>query len=87
MKQCPKCQNEELHRESADVGVGVIYGPWGCPQCGWSESEEYDLSGGKSPIDEKGGVTDQFGVYYPPENSVAMAYRLAAKMGKDDGST
>ena len=56
-------------------------GPWGCVDCGWSESEEYDLSGGRSPFDEKGGVFDQFGGYYPPENSVAIAYRMAQAAG------
>lgn len=76
-KLCPKCGCDELWRDEVDVGVGIIYGPWGCPDCGWSESEQYDLSEGRDPIDEKGGVTDQFGGYYPPENSVALAYRLA----------
>jgi len=73
---CPKCGGETW-QDSADVGVGVIYGPRGCGDCGWSESEAYDLSSGRSPIDENGGVTDQFGGYYPPGNSVALAYRLA----------
>jgi len=74
---CPKC-NQPCHREEADVGVGIIYGPWGC-SCGWSESEEYDLSGGRDPIDEKGGYLDQYGVYYPPGNFVAIAMRSARK--------
>jgi hypothetical protein len=76
--KCPKC-GTDCEREEVDVGVGVISGPWGCFGCGWSENTEYDLSEGKSPIDEKGGVTDQCGVYYPPGNSVALAYRLAAQ--------
>ena len=71
--KCPKC-GEECWREEADVGVGIIYGPWGC-QCGWSESEMYDLSKGRNPIDEKGGYLDQYGVYYPPGNPVAIAMR------------
>ncbi len=33
---CPKC-GADCWRESADVGVGIIYGPWGCPECCWSE--------------------------------------------------
>lgn len=78
--KCPKC-GDDAHREEADVGVGIIYGPWGCP-CGWSESEEYDLSGGRDPIDEKGGVLDQFGVYYPNGNSVATAYKIARSFEK-----
>ena len=75
-EHCPKC-GEECWRDSADVGVGIIYGPWGCAACGWSESETYDLSEGKDPIDERGGVTDQFGNYYPPGNTVSLAYRMA----------
>jgi len=80
--KCPKC-NEDCDREEVDVGVGIIYGPWGCPNCGWSEDEEYDLSTGRDPIDEKGGVLDQFGVYYPPGNFVARAYRLAKRSSPD----
>lgn len=33
---CPKC-NSECDRDEADVGVGILYGPWGCYSCGWSE--------------------------------------------------
>lgn len=44
---CPKC-GEEVYRESADVGVGVIYGPWGCMMCGWSEDPRFDSSEGES---------------------------------------
>jgi len=82
--KCPKCGNDECHREEVDVGVGIIYGPWGCSECGWSESEEYDLSDGKDPFDEKGGFTDQYGVYYPPGNLVAKAIRKAR--GEPDAS-
>lgn len=80
--ECPKCKTD-CHREEADVGVGIIYGPWGCPECGWSESEEYDLSDGQDPIDERGGYTDQFGVYYPPENLVAIAMRKVRDHASD----
>lgn len=56
---CPKC-GEECWRESADVGVGVIYGPYGCTACGWSEDPRYDCSEG--PREENGGwVTPQGG--------------------------
>lgn len=59
---CPKC-GTECHRDEADVGVGVIYGPWGCPGCGWSENPEYDHSEGKPPAaaDHPGRYVDQFG--------------------------
>lgn len=63
---CPKC-GDNCMRDEVDIGVGTIYGPFGC-QCGWSESEEYDRSNGESPanIAEAGSdrVTDQFGVSY-----------------------
>lgn len=75
---CPKCSGE-TYRDSVDVGVGVIYGPAGCIECGWSESESYDLSDGRDPVDEKGGAIDQFGGYHPPGSSMALAYRLARK--------
>ena len=43
----------------------MLYGPWGCPNCSWSEDPEYDFSDGRSKVDEKGGVMDQYGGYYP----------------------
>lgn len=45
---CPKC-GEECWRDDVDVGVGIIYGPYGCPGCGWSEDREYDHSNGVAP--------------------------------------
>ena len=80
---CPKCESD-CTRESVDVGVGIQCGPWGCSTCGWSEYSEYDLSEGRYPIDEKGGVLDQFGVYYPPGNPVASGYKLAKLMEEKD---
>lgn len=44
---CPNC-NEVCSRDEVDVGVGVIYGPWGCFCCGWSEDSYYDGSEGES---------------------------------------
>lgn len=73
---CPKC-NEPCDRDSADVGVGVIYGPYGCCACGWSEDSAYDLSGDRDPVDAKGGAIDQWGGYHPPGSSMALGYRLA----------
>jgi hypothetical protein len=64
--KCPKCGCTELHRESVDVGVGVgiIHGPWGCPQCRWSEDPKYDCSE-EQKYSEGGYYLDQYGVLYP----------------------
>lgn len=51
---CPKC-NCQCDRDSVDVGVGMIYGPWGCQSCGWSEDSRYDSSGGPSPAQQEAG--------------------------------
>lgn len=56
-QECPKC-GDECWREEVDVGVGVIYGPWGC-SCGWSESPEYDSSEGDADAPEGWRVTPQ----------------------------
>lgn len=75
---CEKC-GAECDRHEVDVGVGVIYGPWGCPGCGWSEDEQYDLTL-RDAVDEQGGAVDQYGAYHPPGSSMARAYRMAAEM-------
>jgi hypothetical protein len=62
-KRCPKC-NEECYREEADIGVGVIHGPWGCPNCRWSEDPNYDQT---NPDHEP--HTDQYGGKYNPSAS------------------
>jgi hypothetical protein len=58
---CPNCGGE-CWRDSADVGVGVMYGPWGCP-CGWSEDHRFDVTGG--PKTENGYAVDQWGGLTP----------------------
>ena len=40
-QNCPHC-GEECCRDDVNVGIGIMYGPWGCPNCGWSEYEEHD---------------------------------------------
>lgn len=81
---CPNCGSGEVWRDSANVGVGIIYGPYGCAECGWSEDDTYDLSKeGRDALNEDGSVTDQFGTHYPAENSVALAYRLAAQQERN----
>lgn len=74
--RCPKCEGECYHDE-VDVGVGIITGPWGCMECGWSEYEKYDLSDGKSPVQADGSVIDQYGGLHPTASSMAKAYRMA----------
>lgn len=66
---CPRCDGA-TDRDVADVGVGVLYGPWGCTEgCGWSEWEEYDslFGGGLQP---DGGYRDPQGGYWPKGNPV-----------------
>lgn len=61
---CQKC-GTVCERDSVDIGVGVMHGPYGCPNCRWSEAEEFDLSDGRDAHDEHGGTIDQYGGYYP----------------------
>jgi hypothetical protein len=62
---CPNC-GSDCWRESCNVGVGMIYGPWGC-ECGWSEDPGYNqLTGPKRS--ELGGVIDQYGGLTPTFN-------------------
>lgn len=58
-KLCPRCGGE-CERESADIGVGIIHGPYGCYECGWSEDFEYDLTNPDSDA-----RTDQWGFLHP----------------------
>lgn len=62
--QCSRC-GRDCWRDSADVGVGVIYGPWGCP-CGWSESAEYDVTAGPK-LTSEGYELDQWGGATPAQ--------------------
>jgi len=62
---CPLC-NESCERDEVDVGVGVIFGPYGCWRCKWSEDPRYDSSKGKSPAEtETGCYVDPLGGLYP----------------------
>lgn len=62
-KKCPHC-GMFVFRDEVDVGVGVIHGPYGCGQCGWSEYEEYDCRHGQKTTKE-GHVLDQWGGLTP----------------------
>ena len=55
---CLNC-GEECWRDSANVGIGIIYGPWGC-ECGWSEDENYNILDGPK-CTENGYIIDQYG--------------------------
>lgn len=57
--RCPHC-GDECARDDVDVGIGIMYGPWGCPNCGWSEDEKYDSREGIRR-DGDGRVLDQYG--------------------------
>lgn len=52
LKSCPNCGDDgSLDRESVDVGVGILYGPWGCFSCGWSSEKRFDRSNGAAEAD------------------------------------
>lgn len=40
---CPNCGGK-LDQDWANIGIGVVYGPAGCHNCGWSEEEQFDSS-------------------------------------------
>lgn len=60
--KCEKC-GEECDRDEVDVGVGIIYGPYGCAGCGWSSAPEYDGSEGIRPaeLEHHGYIADSMG--------------------------
>ena len=73
---CPRCRETELYRDSVDVGVGIIHGPYGCPNCGWSENEAYDLEKGGG-LQEDGSYLDPYGGLWPKDNPVVKMMRAA----------
>lgn len=83
---CPKC-GEECDRESCDVEVGVIHGPWGCP-CGYSEDPRYDMSEGENAATEefksKGRVVNQYGMSHSIERIGEDLARFGLKHMLDD---
>lgn len=77
-KVCPGCGEGQVHQDRVDIGVGVIYGPSGCPCCGWSEDPDYDMRNPENrKPDSRGGYKDQYGGYHPAGSTMALAYRLA----------
>lgn len=59
-QKCPKCGNPECDRDSVHNGLAMLYGPWGCHECGWSEDSDYDISEGPK-VTSDGYTIDQFG--------------------------
>lgn len=58
---CPNCGQKNLGREEADVGIGIMYGPFGCG-CGWSEWPEYNqLTGEAVERSDQWGLIDPIG--------------------------
>lgn len=47
---CPKC-GEECYREEVDVEIGVIYGPWHCPN-GCLDDKDFLTMLGLTPAPE-----------------------------------
>lgn len=79
--KCPKCSTQCDHDE-IDVGIGTIFGPWGCSGCYWSEDERYDLSEGQSN-QRNGGTIDQKGGW--KRNSPALfCMELSIATGDDN---
>lgn len=81
---CPAC-GDECHREEADVGVGVIYGPWGCA-CGWSQDPEYDSRFGPNlaSLADAGRHVTPTGVSYSKERLKENVARLGLDPGVID---
>ena len=67
---CPKC-NSECNRDEVDNGVCIQHGPYGCPNCGWSEYDEFDLSSQDAIKTIAGviGTIDQYGGFIKQDNS------------------
>lgn len=38
VRECPEC-GAPTTRDAVDIGVGVMYGPAYCIDCGWSEDD------------------------------------------------
>lgn len=70
---CPHCKMKCCRDE---VSVGTVYGPFGCPGCGWSEDERYNLRERSPGPDARGGYIDQYGGYHPAGSPAALAIKL-----------
>lgn len=77
---CPHCATP-CDRESVDIGVGVLHGPWGCSNCGWSEFPEYDSRDGIRRSGED-RVFDQYGVSRHVDRNGGAAVLAGLNVGK-----
>lgn len=85
INKCPKC-GEECERDEVHVGVGMIYGPWGCPSCCWSEDPRYDSSEGPSPaeIEHPNWIVDSMGGMTRKSKVIEKARHFGIEITKDD---
>jgi hypothetical protein len=44
MMNCPNCNCSDCYRDEVDIGVGVQYGPWHCPECAWYEGHAQEAA-------------------------------------------
>ena len=71
---CPHC-GSSCSRDEAHNGVAMLYGPWGCGNCGWSEYPEYDSRYGiRRHGDDR--VFDQYGVSHHIVSTVRRCWRV-----------
>jgi hypothetical protein len=82
---CPHCGGDCWH-ESVDVEVGVIHGPWGCSDCGWSEDPAYDCRS-ETRMDGEDRVFDQFGVSHHVSRLDGMAVLAGLHIANQKGTS
>lgn len=70
--RCLACGAEAM-RDEVHNGLGMVYGPWGCPECGWSEDPRYDLRRRSTPAN-----VDQFGGLWPHRKGARRCDMAAA---------
>ncbi len=83
-RDCSHC-GSLCDRDEVDVGVGVVHGPWGCANCGWSENPEYDC---REDIRHDGDdrVLDQYGASHHVDRPGGLAVLVGANV-QDRGAT
>lgn len=73
---CPKC-DEPCDRDSVHNGICLIYGPWGCCNCGWSEDPDNDRTNPNAPPTVRDGYYyDQFGGATPVQGIIEKCARF-----------